>query len=267
MLIAQISDFHIMEPDAPIEAVNQTALHLKKAVDHINAMNPLPDVVLGTGDLVNKGKDSEYAILRELLAPLKPPILLIPGNHDHRENMRAAFPDHSYLNQDPRFIHFAIEDYALRLIGLDTLIPNQPSGELCADRCNWLDDRLREKPTAPTIVFLHHPPFKSGLWHMDSMGLSGSDRLAAVIEKHSQVERVLCGHLHRPITTAFANTIASVAPGTAHQIELALGGNHRLAVIMEPPCCLIHSWTPGEGLVSHTSYIGEFDIPIVLAED
>lgn len=267
MIIAQISDFHIMDPDDPIETVNQTARHLRAAVAHINAMNPLPDVVVGTGDLVNKGKASEYALLQTILAPLKPRLLLIPGNHDHRENLRAAFPEHDYLNQDPDFLHYALDEYPVRLIGLDTLIPGEPGGELCAARCAWLGDRLTEQPDRPTIVFLHHPPFRTGIWHMDQMGLTGADRFAGVIQNHPQVERVLCGHLHRPITTSVGGTVVTVAPGTAHQIELALGDNHRLAVVMEPPCCLIHAWMPGEGLVTHASYIGEYDVPVVLAEN
>lgn len=266
MIIAQITDFHVAVPGDPIDTKNKTAAHLAAAIAHINGMYPLPDVVLATGDLVNQGNAEEYALLRQLLMPLTPPLLMIPGNHDERQNLRNAFPEHTYLNQDPEYLHYTIEHFPLRLIGLDTVIPGEAGGELCQQRCDWLDSRLSEKPDTPTVVFLHHPPFRTGLWHMDHMGLSGADRLAAVVIEHPQIERILCGHLHRPITAGFAGTVATVAPGTAHQIELSLGENHRLAVVMEPPCCLIHAWMPGDGLVTHTSYIGEFGPTTVLAE-
>lgn len=258
MIIAQITDFHIAVPGDPFDDENRTREHLSAAVAHINALDPLPDVVLATGDLVNNGSAAEYDILRRLLAPLTPPVLMIPGNHDHRDNLRNAFPDHDYLRQDKDFLHYTVDRFPLRLIGLDTLIPGQPGGELCKIRCDWLDARLAEKPSDPTVVFLHHPPFRTGLWHMDSMALADPGPLISVIEKHPQIERILCGHLHRPVTTKFAGTLLTVAPGIAHQIELALGDNRRLAVVMEPPCCLLHAWIPGQGLVTHTSYIGEY---------
>lgn len=266
MIIAQITDFHIAITGDPFEDENQTQAHLSAAVAHINALDPLPDVVLATGDLVNNGSAQEYDILRQIFASLSPPVLMIPGNHDHRDNMRDAFPDHDYLRQDPDFLHYAIDQYPLRLIGLDTLIPGQQGGEICAERCKWLEARLSEMPSRPTVVFLHHPPFRTGLWHMDNMGLANPGPLKSVVSKHDQIERILCGHLHRPVTFKFAGAVLTVAPGTAHQIELSLGDNRRLAVVKEPPCCLLHYWTPDEGLVTHTSYIGEYGPTKVLID-
>ena len=70
---------------------------LERAVAHVNALDPRPDVVLATGDLVDGGKPEEYARLRRLLAPLAMPVYLIPGNHDARDALRAVFADHAYL--------------------------------------------------------------------------------------------------------------------------------------------------------------------------
>ncbi len=266
MIIAQITDFHVSRPGDFIDQNNKTAEHLARAVDHINNLKPVPDVVLATGDLVNEGSIEEYERLRDLLLPLTAPFLMIPGNHDDRTNLRQVFPDHKYLGKDPGFIQYTIEDYPLRLVGLDTLIPGSPNGELCAERCQWLDDQLSEKPDTPTIVFLHHPPFRTGLWHMDSMGMEKPEEFAEVIARHGQVVRVICGHIHRPITTQFAGTVLTVAPGTAHQIDLCLSDACRLAVVHEPPCCLLHCWFPDHGLITHTSYIGDYGEPIVLTE-
>src|SRR5438477_2286429 len=100
-----------------------------------------PDVAVVTGDLVDHGEPPEYEHLRALLAPLAMPVFVIPGNHDAREPLRAAFAADGYLPTDG-FLQYAIEDYSVRLIGLDTLIPGQGGGLLCAEQLAWLDHAL-----------------------------------------------------------------------------------------------------------------------------
>jgi len=257
MLIAQITDTHISLPGSVNDRHFRTGLHLERAVAHLNRLEPRPDVVLATGDLVERGEVAEYARLRALLDHLTMPLYVIPGNHDSRENLARAFADHGYLPQEG-FLHYTVEEWPVRLIGLDTHVPGQPGGRLCAERLAWLDARLGEAPARPTVVFMHHPPFVTGLPAMDAMGLEGSDELAGVIRGHPQVERVLCGHVHRPMTRRFGGTIAATSPATAHQLALALAPARHLAVVMEPPACALHMWLGAEaGLVSHLSVIGD----------
>ena len=61
---------------------------------------------------------------------------------------------------------------------------------------------------------MHHPPFVVGLPAMDAMGLDGKEAFADVIRGHPQVERIVCGHVHRAITRRFAGTVASSCPST-----------------------------------------------------
>ena len=110
MLIAQISDTHIRPKGVLAMGRVDTAGHLARAVAHIMALRPAPDVVLVTGDLVDAGMAEEYAHLRELLAPLPMPVHLIPGNHDLRDPLRAAFTDHGYLPRDGQSQAAADED-------------------------------------------------------------------------------------------------------------------------------------------------------------
>lgn len=63
---------------------------------------------------------------------------------------------------------------------------------------------------------MHHPPFPTFIGHMDRQGLTGAANLAALVRRHPQVERLLCGHLRRPIQARFSGTIASTAPSPAH---------------------------------------------------
>lgn len=265
MLIAQISDTHIGTPGSRNDRYFRTAEHLERAVAHLNGLTPRPDVVLGTGDLVEQGLPGEYERLRELLEPLAMPAYLIPGNHDDRGNLPRAFDRHRYLPRDGGFIQYVVEDWPVRLVALDTLIPGESGGRLCATRLAWLDARLAEAPAPPTIVLMHHPPFVTGMRKMDEMGLDGTDALAAVIRRHPQVEAIVCGHLHRSIVRRFAGTVACTAPATAHQLALDLGEMPRLATVMEPPACLLHLWLgPAEGLVTHVSLIGDRHPPFTI---
>ena len=258
MLIAQISDTHIGTPGSRNDRDFRSVENLARAVAHLNDLSPRPDVAIATGDLVERGQVEEYERLRDILAPLAMPLYLIPGNHDDRANLVRTFDGHRYLPRDGGFLQYVVEDWPVRLVALDTLIPGESGGRLCADRLQWLDARLAEASDRATLVFMHHPPFKTGIRKMDQMGLDGIGALETVIRRHPQVERIVCGHLHRSITRRFAGTVACTAPATAHQIALDLGDVPRLATVMEPPACLLHLWLEhGEGLVSHVSVIGD----------
>lgn len=259
MLIAQISDTHIREDGALCCRRVDTAPFLAKAVERLNSQRPSPSLVVVTGDLVDDGSPGEYARLRSLLERLAMPYYLVVGNHDRREALRAAFPDHGHLHGS-RFVQYAIEDFAVRLLILDTNIPGRHAGELCNERLAWLADRLAEQPERPTAIFMHHPPFMTGNVALDRFDLSGTYRLAAVVSMYRNVEGIFCGHLHRPVQARFAGTIAMTCPSTAHQVHLSLGEASVLAFDMEPPACQLH-WWDGRGLVTHTALVDRFDGP------
>jgi 3',5'-cyclic AMP phosphodiesterase CpdA len=260
MLVAQITDTHIMAPGKLLLGVVDTASALERAVSALNSLDPVPDVTVLTGDLVESGAAEEYAHLRTLLAPLRMPVFAIPGNHDAREPMRKAFIGDGYLPREG-FLNYAIEDYPLRIIALDTLIPGEGGGLLCSDRLRWVDDILAAAPDRPTLVLMHHPPFMTGIERMDRAGLDGIGAFAEIIRGHPQVERILCGHLHRPIESRFAGTIAGTAPSPAHQIVLDLRPEARLSFAFEPPGYQLHYWREGIGLVTHTAAIGDWPGP------
>jgi Icc protein len=261
MLIAQLSDMHLRPEGQLLYDRIDTAGYLERAVAHVLALDPRPAVVLMTGDLVEAGKPEEYARLRRLIAPLPMPVYLIPGNHDARDPLRAAFADQGYLPASG-FLQYAIEGWPVRLIALDTLVEGKGHGELCAERLAWLEARLGEHAGRPTMLFMHHPPFDCGIETFDkSRLLDGSARLAEIVRAHPNVERATCGHVHRPIQVRWAGTMASIAPSTAHQATLDLHEHSSLTMMMEPPAIALHQWRPGTGLVTHVSYIGDFDGP------
>ena len=265
MLIAQISDFHIKPQDVLAYGVADTARPLAGAVDHINSLVPAPDLVLATGDLVDEGSTASYRLLRKLLSGLQAPLFIVPGNHDHKAGLRETFAEHRYLNQTleengQQYICYTIEGFPVRLIGLDTVTPGDHGGGLGAKRLAWLDRSLRQRPKQPTVIFMHHPPFASAIGHMDQEEFAGRHDLAAIIRKHPQVERILCGHVHRPVFRRFAGTMASICPGIGMQLVLDLRPDAPSAFVLEPAAVMLHLWTDlwGEpALLTHISVIEE----------
>src|SRR6516162_9548348 len=182
MLVAQITDTHIASSGKlalrrlpPKGGVVDTVSGLERAVAALVCLRPLPDITVVTGDLVDAGGPEEYAYFRGLLGPLRMPVFVIPGNHDAREPMREAFNRDSDLPGEG-FLNYLIDEYQLRIVGLDTLVPGEAGGESCSDRLKWIDDTLAAAPDRPTLVLMHHPPFRTGIAPMDHMGLGGGGR-------------------------------------------------------------------------------------------
>lgn len=261
MLLAQISDLHLTEKGERLFDRIDTAGFLARAVAHLNALEPPADFVIVTGDLVDRGSIAEYQHLRALLGKLRRPFALMPGNHDDRFNLRRAFADHAYWKGAGEFLQYVIEDLPVRLIALDTVIPGESGGRLCRTRLDWLAARLEEQPKRPTVVAMHHPPFASGLTGMDAIACANSEALGAIVARHPQIERIICGHVHRPMTLRWHGTVVTTAPATAHQVTLDLRDKSPVSWIMEPPACHLHYWRPDSGLVTHQSYIGDHGPP------
>jgi len=260
MLIAHISDPHIKLPGRLAYRRVDTAAMLRACVRALQAVAPQPDLLLLTGDLVDGGRPEEYEHLKIILAPLGQRILIVPGNHDDRHTMRVAFADAGYFSA-AGFLQFAVDDASpLRLIGLDTVIPGEEGGELCAERLAWLEATLRQRPQSPTLLMMHHPPFVTGIGHMDQIGLQGRQNFAEIVARHPQVQLILCGHIHRVIRATVGGRPAMTCPSPAHQVALDLRDEAPSRFRMEPPGFLLHRWHNGE-LISHVAAIGDYEGP------
>lgn len=259
--LAQLTDTHIREPGQLAYGRLDTAPYLSAALDTLMRMPQNPHAVILTGDLTDFGHPGEYAHLAELLACLKLPFYLMPGNHDDRENLRAAFPTHGYLGSRG-FIQYSIKVRDVRLIAIDTTEPGQSSGRLCSWRLDWLRAELAAEPAVPTVIAMHHPPFKTLIEPMDEIGLlEGGDELESIIAAHPSVKRVICGHLHRTIYTGFAGTVASTAPSPAHQVTLDFGSSTDSAWNLEPPGFHLHVWNSTGVMLTHAVPVGQFEGP------
>ena len=253
MLIAQISDLHVAEDDNFMRRFVDANEKLATAVAFINSMTRRPDVVIATGDLTDHGRPEQYELLKEILSQLEVRLLLIPGNHDEREPFRemAHSMGASYLPAEGP-LHYVVDDLPVRLIGLDSTRDGHHDGEFDTPRLAWVDHVLGQEPERPTLLFLHHPPFETGIWWMDSIGLSGAKEFRDVVTRHPQVRRIISGHLHRPIETNWSSTVVSCCPSTTHQTQCNLDPDHQPVMAAETPALQLHWWN-GEAFVSHTT--------------
>ena len=259
MIIAQITDLHARPRGVRAYAGIDTNAMMRNAVAAIARLDPLPDCLIATGDLTDCGLAEEYGEVADALAKLPMPAFLIPGNHDRRDVMRACLADrHRYLTQDPQFLHYVIDDFPVRLIALDTVIAGSHNGEICAQREAWLARTLERRDGGPTLIFMHHPPFRTGVAAMDAMMCRTSPSFAALIARHPCIERVAAGHYHRPIVVRWAGTIGFVAPSTAHQVALDLRETEPTRLVMEPPGLALHVHREGVGIATHVVPIGDF---------
>jgi len=263
VLIAQISDLHIKPPGTFAYGRVDTAAALERCVATLNLLDPAPDFVVISGDFADTPLAEEYRYLGRLLAELKLPFAGIPGNHDSRELMRAAFPAATYARPEGP-LDQKIELSTLDLLLLDSSVPGKPYGTLERSTLDWLETMLDSSKDRPALLFLHHPPFKGGIWHMDHQNLLNANDLAPIIRRHSRVKLVACGHVHRAMLTTFAGVPVTTCPAPNHAVDLDLAKLRVPSFKVEPPAFHLHVWLPGEqfgDLVTHQVPIGTFDGP------
>jgi Icc protein len=260
VLIAQLSDVHVRPRGQLYKGVADSNRMLGEAIAHLHGLDRRPDLVVLTGDLVEKGRPDEYSAALEILGELTIPYLVIPGNHDHRENFRAAFAGHAYLpRQGP--LHYCIDDHPVRIVALDSCPPGRHHGHIESAGLSWLRSTLEADSRKPTVVIMHHPPFVSGISYLDEYRYIEAAQLEAVLRSFSNIEAVLCGHVHRPMARRWAGTVVLACPSTTTEIALQLSPGAEPQSYLGPPACMLHLWSPAHGLVSHTSYVGRYPGP------
>lgn len=252
MLIAQVTDIHLgFEPDNPSEFNRK---RLDQVIRQLTAMQPQPDLLLATGDLVDRGDGESYRRLRNAMDGCPFPVLYCLGNHDVRENFSTWFPETPTADG---FVQYEHEIPGLRLLFLDTLEEGRHGGAFCETRADWLKARLAEKPDVKTLIVMHHPPVEVGVaWMNTHPEEPWVARVADAIEGHDQIVGIICGHLHRSITAGWRGKTLAICASTAPQVALDLRDidpeqpDNRPMIIADPPAFALHRWN-GEDLVTH----------------
>jgi len=252
MLIAQITDIHLgFDPDNPAEFNRK---RLDQVLGMLCALDPMPDLLLATGDLVDRGDEDSYRRLRNALSVCPFPVHMCMGNHDQRDTFHSQFPGVPIVDG---FVQYSVDIDPLRLVVLDTLEDGRHGGSFCEVRARWLKAALAERPDVPTIIVQHHPPIEVGIaWMNTHPSEPWVDRLRDCLAGHDQVVAMICGHVHRPIVSHWGGVPVAICPSTAPQVALNLAPidpdlpDGRNMIIADPPAFALHWWN-GRQLVSH----------------
>jgi Icc protein len=236
VLLAQITDTHIT-------CDGDEAAYLAETIAWINALRPLPDAVLLSGDTVNDGRPEQYAVLRDLLARSDPAVYVVPGNHDSRAALRDALPAAYFPGLEGERLDFTIDTGEVRIVGLDTSEQRRPGGILPLATLDWLDERLSAAPARPTLIFMHHPPFRTGVNAADLFGFRGLARLRAIVGRRRAVRRIIAGHIHCERRAVIGEALASTSISSAPQRVPELFERRRiLGLRPEAPGFATHEW-------------------------
>lgn len=262
MIIAQLTDIHIgFEPDAKPEELNRT--RFRATLDRLVKQPNVPDLLVCTGDITDRGDAESFAKTAALLKGLPFPVRMMVGNHDSREGLLSAFPDTA---TDDGFVQTAFEIDGLLVVLLDTLEEGRHGGAFCTRRRDWLRAVLEANRQTPTLVFMHHPPVVSGIGWMDpAPGEAWIRNLEAAFDGMDQVQAIHCGHLHRPLATSFCGIPLNVTPAVAPLVSLDLrpiSGEHpdaRALITTEPPTYALHYWD-GNRVMTHYEKVCDWDV-------
>lgn len=217
MRLVHLTDPHLVAPPGRLFGLDPLA-GLRAALDHVARHQTAANLVVLTGDLTDRGEAAAYAALREELARLPQPVVLLLGNHDDRPAFRAAFPEAPV--DGAGFVQQVVDDAGgSSLVALDTHVPGAAHGELCAARLAWLDAALDERRDRTVVVAMHHPPVPCGLPGMDAIGLQGAAAFWSLVQHHGNVRHVLAGHIHRTFFARHGAVTLSTLPGTSHQVH------------------------------------------------
>ena len=146
---------------------------LKRTIADILALNPRPRNLISLGDNAYlTGRDEEYALLKEILAPLEGSGIVLTmahGNHDRRENFVKFFPEQVASSvMTNRLVH-TVDTPRAEFIILDSLQEPEDTttwitpGKLDEDQLQWLEWKLDSEKEKPLFVMSHHPIDELGI--------------------------------------------------------------------------------------------------------
>lgn len=221
MKFIHLTDTHVIGGDRLLYGANP-ARRLARAVDSINEQHGDAGFVIIIGDLTHWGDDAAYDAFATQIARLTMPVHLMMGNHDDTPAFAARFP--AARRDNNGFVQFSFEAAGHRAICLDTSEPGTHAGRLCPARLGWLRAEL-EADGAPVLLFMHHPPFKTGIAAMDAIMLQNAEAFHATIAPHKdRIRHLFFGHVHRAIFGTWRGVSYSCMRGLNHQVALDLSG-------------------------------------------
>lgn len=244
MLIAQVSDIHASSDNDHLSRFDQVLAWLEQLQ---------PDVLVLSGDLTDDGWSEGYQQIAERLRQQHYPALILPGNSDDRHLMRSVWGT-DYWTEDASegFLHATFEAEGIQLIGLDSTVDRKAHGTVI-DRLDWLEAQLSRADASPSMLFMHHHVFDSGIPTLDATLCRGLERLEACIRNTpNRLLAISSGHVHRPVAGMFAGLPAFIC-GSVCPANPVWFGTDNVPPAEERPGLMIHRYVGGTLTHHHVS--------------
>jgi Icc protein len=235
LTFCHLSDTHIMADTRAVQHETAPYDSLKRIIVQLCSLDPPPAFVMFTGDLINDDDPQSYRNLKQLTNRLPVPVYFALGNHDLRLPFRRVLLGEVAPTAQPYYYTFDTAGY--RFIVLDSLVEGEVGGAIDLAQLTWLRDTLAAAPQQPTVVFVHHPPVRTGIDWLDEHVIANSAAFLDILSVHDQVQRVFFGHVHMPVQMTMRGVHFTSVPSTCYQF----GDTITLPKVMPGP--------PGYGLV------------------
>jgi Icc protein len=216
--ILQLSDVHrFADPDERLFGIPTREL-FEDVLAHVERSGLRPDHVIVTGDHTHDELPETYAAVREELAPFLDRLWVLPGNHDDRVVLRAAFGDRIPADGNGR-VTFSFRAGDWLCLGLDTQVPGAVGGRLGAEQVDWIRAQLADHRPRAAVLFMHHPPVDLGLAWLDRIGVEDADLLRALLVEEPRIRLVCCGHVHHESSNRVGSAEVVTVPSTGLQFS------------------------------------------------
>lgn len=208
---AIISDTHIRAPGGDLSSPFPVNLKANARAEFAIGMiaSAEPAFTIHLGDVIHPlpHMPAAKAAAREahrLLAPLKPALHFVPGNHDIGDKpsdlMPAGPTDDESITAYEKSIgphYHAFKKGDVHLVCMNSSLVNSGSDAEMAQRA-WLERELRESDAAVRLLFSHYPPFicaPDEADHYDNYAEPGRSWLLNLAAE-TGVRAVFSGHVH-----------------------------------------------------------------------
>lgn len=142
--------------DAHVNSAGKNTDNLKAIAVEVNAMNPKPELVVCTGDLVETGFEAEFANYKAAMQTFGTPVYNVPGNHETKWSDFGKFGPKRFLGQDP---YYSFDHNGVHFVAMDSTLWLEHYGILDQSELTWLKRDLDKAGKAtPSVLFYHHMP-------------------------------------------------------------------------------------------------------------
>jgi 3',5'-cyclic AMP phosphodiesterase CpdA len=209
--LLHLSDPHLFGDGTLHYGVVDSTAALVRVLDAASDVSDIDAVVL-SGDLTDDGTPAAYRKLQGMIEPWAAArgaeVAYVMGNHD----VRAGFEE--VLGERTGSVTVG----GLRIVRLDSSVPDRGYGEIDAAQLDWLRRELAAD-SAPTVVLLHHPPTPGMTPLLAGLQLQNPGALLDICSQ-AGVLAILAGHYHHALVTAERGIPLVVAPGITNTTDI-----------------------------------------------